>query len=958
VSRIFLSHSSENNAEAMALRDWLKGEGWDDVFLDLDPERGIRAGELWEEALREAADRCEAVVFLVSRAWLGSEWCRDEFRLVRHLRKRLFGILIEDIAPGDLPALMTREWQLVSIAAAGETRTFSVVLPRASQTVAVAFDADGLRRLKIGLQTARLDAKHFAWPPESDPNRPPYRGLRPLEADDAGIFFGRDAPIADTLDTLRGLRDGAAPRLLVILGASGAGKSSFLRAGLFPRLARDDQTFLPLPIIRPERAALSGETGLLRSIEGAFAAARIKVPRADLRAAIQGGGGKLKPLLQALADKATPSALDPGVKPKPPALILSVDQGEELFLAEAQEEAQPFLALLHDLLVEDAPAVIAVFTIRSDNYERFQVAKELDGVRQQTLSLPPVPKGSYAEVIKGPARRLDGSERALKIEDGLADALLADIEVGGATDALPLLAFTLERLYGEYHAGGHLKLAHYNELGRVKGSIEAAVERALRAADAEPAIPKDRLARLALLRRGLIPWLAGIDPDSGAPRRRVARLSEIPAEARPLIQHFVEQRLLATDVAKDTGEHTIEPAHEALLRQWGLLQGWLAEDAGLLSVMDGVKRASRDWAANDKNAAWLAHATGRLEAAERLSERPDLAANLEPTDRAYLAACRKKEAAAAGRRRRVQALIYAMLVGIIAGLVGWINQAYIKEQANWFAIMRPYMMANVRPYVLAAAAERALKPPASFRECARDCPEMIVVRPGEFMMGSPANEKGRFPNEGPQRKITIARPFAVSKLDVTFADWDACLSVGACPEAGDGGYGRGTKPVINVSWDDAQQYVAWFAKMTGRPYRLLTEAEWEYAARAGTTTAYPWGDEIGGGNANCKGCGSKWDNRETSAAGSFKPNAFGLHDMNGDVWQWVQDCYRSDYNGIPADGSAWDGEDCKFRVLRGSSWRSDPQYLRSANRLWLAPDSRHDDIGFRVARTLSPDETR
>ena len=276
-------------------------------------------------------------------------------------------------------------------------------------------------------------------------------------------------------------------------------------------------------------------------------------------------------------------------------------------------------------------------------------------------------------------------------------ALLADIEAGGAKDALPLLAFTLERLYGEYHAGGHLKLSHYNDLGRVKGSIEAAVERAFKAADADPAISRDRVARLALLRRGLIPWLAGIDSDTGAPRRRVARLSEIPAEARPLIQHLVEQRLLATDVNKDTGEATIEPAHEALLRQWGLLQGWLTEDAGLLAVLEGVKRASRDWAANGNSAAWLTHATGRLEAAERLSARPDLAANLEPTDRHYLAACRKAEAVARARTRRVRALIYVLLVGIITGLVGWINQAYVKEEWNWYMTMRPYRVSERRP---------------------------------------------------------------------------------------------------------------------------------------------------------------------------------------------------------------------------------------------------------------------
>ena len=456
--------------------------------------------------------------------------------------------------------------------------------------------------------------------------------------------------------------------------------------------------------------------------------------------------------------------------------MLSIDQGEELFLAEAQAEAQPFLVLLRDLLIDEAPAVVAVFTIRSDNYERLQVAKELDGIRQQTLSLPPVPKGAYAEVIKGPARRLEGTSRALKIEDRLVDELLSDIEAGGATDALPLLAFTLERLYVEYHASGELKLSDYNELGRIKGSIEAAVEEGFKTADADPSIPRDRAARLALLRQSFIPWLAGIDTETGAPRRRVARLSEIPTDARPLIQHFVDQRLLATDVAKDTGEATIEPAHEALLRQWGLLQGWLTEDAGLLSVIDGVKRASRDWAANGKAGAWLTHTTGRLDAAERLRERPDLAANLDQTDRDYIAACRRKETAdleseraATRNRQRMLAMVIFLLVGVTGGLLAWLNQGYLNERYTWFAVARPYMMNSVRPYVLAAAAERALKPGQTFRECARDCPEMLVIPSGSFIMGSPDNEADRSSDEGPLRGVTIAKPFAISTSPVTFA---------------------------------------------------------------------------------------------------------------------------------------------------------------------------------------------
>ena len=300
------------------------------------------------------------------------------------------------------------------------------------------------------------------------------------------------------------------------------------------------------------------------------------------------------------------------------------------------------------------------------------------------------------------------------------------------------------------------------------------------------------------------------------------------------------------------------------------------------------------------------------------------------------------------------ALVSVLSVGIITGLIGWINQSYIKEQINWFMTMRRYRVANVDPYVLKPEAERALKPLASFRECAKDCPEMIVIPSGSFVMGSPATENGRYTNEGPQRSVTIAQPFAVSEFDVTFADWDACFSVGGCVQIGDAGFGRGTRPVINVTWDDAQQYVAWFSKMTGRSYRLLTEAEWEYAARAGSTTVYFWGDEIGNRNANCRGCGSQWDGRQPSPVGSFKPNAFGLFDMAGNVWQWVQDCYHADYNEAPADGSVRIIGDCRHRVVRGGSWGTAPQYIRSASRDWFSADDRDFHIGFRLGRTLAP----
>lgn len=644
MARIFLSHAGQNNSEAIALRDWMIAQGWEDLFLDLDPERGLKAGERWQAALKAAAERCQMILFLISPAWVASRWCLAEFLLALQMNKRIFGVIVAPTPLEDLPTEMTAEWQLVDLTASPRDYVATVKSPLSDETATVNYSEIGLDRLRTGLLIAGLDPKYFPWPPEEDPERPPYRGLRPLEAEDAGIFFGRDGSIVEALDRLRGLREAAPPRVFVILGASGAGKSSLLRAGLLPRLARDDRHFLPLRVVRPERAVISGEEGFIASLEHAFKEAGKTRSRADIRAAFESGATELRPLLRSLVEI---TALDQDENGKgrarPPTLIIPIDQAEELFLTETGEESEEFLRLLLDLISTDTPAIAALFTIRSDSYKLLQSSPELGGLRKTLFDLPAMTKGSYGDLIKGPARRLKRTNRLLKIEESLVDALLADIEMGGGKDALPLLAFTLERLYREYGGSGNLRLEDYRMLGGIKGSIEAAVERALIAADANPAVPKDNAARLALLRRGLIPWLAGIDPDSGAPRRRVARLSEIPDNTRPLIHHFVEQRLLATDLASDTGETTIEPAHEALLRQWSLLQGWLEEDAGALRVLEGVKRASRDWSAKAKDAGWLVHESGRLEDAELLRKRPDLTANLESTDLEYLAACRDRE---------------------------------------------------------------------------------------------------------------------------------------------------------------------------------------------------------------------------------------------------------------------------------------------------------------------------
>ena len=955
MSRIFLSHSSANNAQAIVLRDWLIGQGWDELFLDLDPQRGLKAGERWQAALKQAAERCELVIVLVSPVWAASRWCLAEFLLATNLNKRIFGVIVEPTPLTDLPTELTAEWQLVDLTAGA---------PAPAQPGAVSFGADGLNRLRIGLMQTGLDPRYFAWPPAHDPERAPFRGLLPLDADDAGIFFGRDGPIVLALDQLRGLRDGPAPRLLVILGASGAGKSSFMRAGLLPRLTREDSHFLALPVLRPERAAISGEAGLVAGLEQALKAAGLARSRAKVRAAVDQGAvgvaALLAELVEAQARRLQPEALDASAAapesvataPKPPTLVLPIDQAEELFATNERDEGAALLDLLSALAQHDAPALILMFTIRSDQYERLQTAPALAGLRQHTLSLAPMPRGAYVDVIKGPARQLDGSARALKIDEPLVDALLADIEAGGAKDALPLLAFTLERLYTEHGGDGRLSLAGYVDLGRVQGAIEAAVDRALRAADQRADIPKDPQARRTLLRRGLIPWLAGIDAATGAPKRSVARLSEIPAEARPLLDLLVDQRLLATDVAAHNGEATVEPAHEALLRQWGLLRGWLVEDSGLLAVLEGTKRAARDWAANQRHADWLAHTSHRLADAERLRARPDLASNLEPTDRDYLSACTAAQRAARRQVQRTRAT-FAGLVGVLtlAGL-GWWQQDALAAHYVARVVMRVS--------ALSASAEQAIarQPQAEFSECAHGCPRMVVLPAGEFSMGASHGAGAGLNDElqdSPPHRVRFAKPFAVAKTELSFVQWRQCVHAGACDDIA---HAVGTlgddRPVGGVSWPQAQAYVHWLARMTGRPYRLLSEAEWEYAARAGSSTRYAFGDD------EAQLPDHAWYRANAGKVPmpvATKPaNAWGLHDLHGNLAEWLEDGFHPNYDGAPSDGSAWlQGGAPTRRMIRGGSYKDGPATLRASQRLGGTDDGRsYAHVGFRVARTLSP----
>jgi formylglycine-generating enzyme required for sulfatase activity len=238
-------------------------------------------------------------------------------------------------------------------------------------------------------------------------------------------------------------------------------------------------------------------------------------------------------------------------------------------------------------------------------------------------------------------------------------------------------------------------------------------------------------------------------------------------------------------------------------------------------------------------------------------------------------------------------------------------------------------------------------PVAAIKDCPA-CPVLLALNPVPFTMGSNTSD----PSERPAHKVAIKSPFAVGKYEVTVDQWNACVQASVCPSIPSAATAGGNLPMRDVSWDEAQLFLKWLSGLSGRSYRLPTEAEWEYAARGGTATKHWWGDHMKDGNTSCKGCGQPWNADSPPPVGSFTGNPFGFFDMNGSVWEWVADCWHSSYKGAPGDGSAWNGASCQARVIRGGSWREDASYMLSTTRFKYDAGVRQSQNGFRVARTL------
>lgn len=624
MSVIFLSHSSSDDEPAAELKAWLEARGHGSLFLDFDPEAGIPAGRDWERELYRQLKSCRALVILCSPRSMASKWCFAELAIARSLGKPIFPLLVE---PCELPAQLT-EVQVLDLAAEDAEAAFA--------------------KLAHGLAAAGVEAAgDLAW----DRSRSPYPGLLAFEEADAAIFFGREREIGDAKELLEQARRYGETGLLLVLGASGSGKSSLVRAGLLPRLRADRERWLIVDPFRPRNEPL-------RELAAALAetSSRLGAP-VRWRDLLDRLGAELA------ADPSSPRVLDEmledlrlGAGRRDARPLLVVDQFEELLGHGPDHPAHRFLRLLRVALDRPDPPLLVLGTMRSDFLGAFQTDAALADLAFTSLSLGPLPAESLARTIEGPAELV-----GLELEPGLVPALLRDMETD---DALPLLAFTLSELYAGCKDGGRMRLAAYrDELGGLQGSVAKAANRVLAARRySEDDLDDLKIAVLSLAR---------LDQDGRTARRspsweEIGRRLGGVERAKALLGPFVEARLLVS--RGDDDASSIEVAHEALFRSWEILARWLDHNRDDLRLQADLAHAASRWEKGGRGEDFLWRG-GRLERAEELADKGTV-----PMGDGELDFVRAGAAIERRRRRRGRVLVSAVVAAalLVAAVMGWL----------------------------------------------------------------------------------------------------------------------------------------------------------------------------------------------------------------------------------------------------------------------------------------------
>ncbi|TCA83701.1 TIR domain-containing protein [Rhizobium leguminosarum bv. viciae] len=637
MARIFISHSSLDDEAAARMNTWLKSQGFETTFLDFDKTSGIAPGANWEKTLYREVEQSQAVIVIQTPSWLASKWCFAEFTQARALGKAIFLVI--------------------------ETPTGDSQISPDVQTLNLLSDREGgLERLSREITRIALDAQGgFEW----DVRRPPFPGLLAFQEEDAAIYFGRDDDIRRLIERLEAHRAQGGAKLVGLLGASGSGKSSLLRAGVIPRLKRAGRNWIVTPPVRPR---LHPVNALALALAGASG------PSTDWR--------KLKEdLLNSNPDRVLDDlANDLRVKAaaSEAQILIPIDQGEELFGVADPEEAKRFLEILSLALSEKLP-FMAVMAIRSDFLGQLQSAATLTA-RFEEFSLGPMPLTRIPQIIQGPAK-----VAGVNVEDAFVQQAARD---AATEDALPLLAFALRDLW-DRSPNKELSLDSYQSLGDAKAGLSP-LENAVREA-AEAVLAEARPAddELSALRDAFVPAMVRVN-DQGEYVRRPARLDGLPAKAQPLLDRLAKARLLI--VRQDGDDRIVEVAHEALLRKWPLLRSWLDAARLFLIGKQQLEEDLRDWegaAENDKAGALL---TGlKLNRARGwLIEHP---LQLTEREQAFVQASiqsaevRERQKAKTRRLLTFGALAAALVLAVVASLAGfeaWQTSIALSEatQAN------------------------------------------------------------------------------------------------------------------------------------------------------------------------------------------------------------------------------------------------------------------------------------
>ncbi len=748
----------------------------------------------------------------------------------------------------------------------------------------------------------------------------PFRALLSYEYEHAPVFFGRTRARNELRELLaRQIERGTA--FVLVFGASGSGKSSLVKAGLLPDLALPGMIgrvgLVRRAVMRPSDV---GEDPL-----AALAAAILSPPALPELAALhytteqlgallrEAPGQAALPIRQGLTEAGKAAGLTDIAEAR---LAIVVDQLEEIFTIDqlGPTDRDVLVAALDTLAKSGLVWVVA--TMRSDFFDRLETMPGLAALSAEgrSLLLPP-DDAEIGQIIRQPAL-----EAGLRFEHDTDRGLNLDEIIRQAakdSGALPLLSFLLDQLWQRRTNSGVLTFAAYQELGGLEGAIGRRAEEVFQAQP--PVVQKE----LAPLLRELV------TVEHGKPASRAVPMSRFGegSPRRALVEAFLhpEARLLVSH--GDYGKAQLRLAHEALLTHWPRARDHIAADARDLELRGRLEQGAETWRAarrRDK----IGHVATGLMLAEARALVARWADELPGEVIEFVSASRT---AARRRRLRVAAIVTGALITlpVIAGVV-WAGMVWRG--------------------VRVVEAEMAFVP----------------IPAGCFDMGSPDSEAGRNPNEGPVHHV-CPKAFDLGKFEVTQEQWSRVM---VFPNNADPSYFKGDprRPVETVTWNDAQRFVSLMSLFGQHRYRLPSEAEWEYAARAGTTTSRYWGDNIDDGCAyenladqslkkvlpDAIGVNCDDGYAPPAPVGSFKPNPFGLYDILGNVAEWVEDCYVDNYRKAPIDGSAVMATPCPARVARGGSWQSFARITRAAYRDVNAPVNHNLNIGFRLARDPTP----